>query len=270
MAKTNLSENNLNRIISESIKKVIKEDIYDDQWENEKKMFFDALESGEEVFYDTNTHTLYVRIYNDGDDRDPRYVSYEIGDDHLEDDHFCMQNSPKLTEDELYSIAAHLDYNIESHYPNDTVMHDFIDTVIKGTEPDYERGEGAWSDYSEPEETRGYRCMGGFPRIGENSIRNAVKAIVKEQVENYINGLVKEDKEAENKKKKEISATKRKQVLKLLNQDKVDMAAIARKLYPDMGEDTRRSLISKKSRGERPLNDYEATVIYQMLRTTEN
>jgi len=216
MAKINLSENNLNRIISESIKKVIKEDIYDDQWENEKKMFFDALKSGKEVFYDTDAHTIYVRIYNDGDDRDPRYISYEIGDDHLEDDHFCMQNSPKLTEDELRRIYAYFGYT------------------------------------------------------NENSIRNAVKSIVKEQVENYINGLVKEDKDTENKKKKEISATKRKQVLKLLNQDKVDMAAIARKLYPDMGEDTRRSLISKKSRGERPLNDYEATVIYQMLRTTEN
>lgn len=109
------------------------------------------------------------------------------------------------------------------------------------------------------------------------SVRNAVRPIVYEEVVKYISETLneKEEKDSENKSKedeksKRISPNKMRQVLKLLNQDKVDMAAIARKLYPDMSDDTRRSLISKKSRGERPLNDTEATEIYRLLRTTDN
>lgn len=108
------------------------------------------------------------------------------------------------------------------------------------------------------------------------TVRNAIKPIVYEEVMRHINEVLEEKKnknkseESTKKKRQKVTANKMRQVLKMLNQDKVDMAAVARKLYPDMSDDTRRSLISKKSRGERPLNDEEVTEIYRLLRTTDN
>ena len=113
--------------------------------------------------------------------------------------------------------------------------------------------------------------------IQEELIRESVRKIVTEEVMKYMSQRI-DEKEGKSKSKSsktkgkdsKVSANKRRQVLRLLNQDKVDMAAVARKLYPDMGDDTRRSLISKKSRGERPLNDKEVNMIFHQLNTMTN
>lgn len=111
--------------------------------------------------------------------------------------------------------------------------------------------------------------------IQEELIRESVRKIVTEEVMKYMSQRI-DEKEGKGKSKSsktkdsKVSANKRRQVLRLLNQDKVDMAAVARKLYPDMGDDTRRSLISKKSRGERPLNDKEVNMIFHQLNTMTN
>ena len=74
----------------------------------------------------------------------------------------------------------------------------------------------------------------------------------------------------ENETKKEGSKVKRRQVLAMMNQDKIDLAALGRKLYPDMDDDTSRSYISKKARGERDLSDSEVNKLYTILHSNKD
>ena len=53
----------------------------------------------------------------------------------------------------------------------------------------------------------------------------------------------------DNRKNKEASENRTESVIKWLNSDQVDQAAIARALWPDVDEDAGRSLFSKKLRG---------------------
>ena len=71
-------------------------------------------------------------------------------------------------------------------------------------------------------------------------------------------------------KKKDSSKVKRIQVLAMMNQDKIDLAALGRKLYPDMDDDTSRSYISKKARGERELSDSEVNKLYTILHSNKD
>lgn len=71
-------------------------------------------------------------------------------------------------------------------------------------------------------------------------------------------------------KKKDGSKVKRRQVLAMMNQDKIDLAALGRKLYPDMDDDTSRSYISKKARGERELSDSEVNKLYTILHSNKD
>lgn len=71
-------------------------------------------------------------------------------------------------------------------------------------------------------------------------------------------------------KKKDSSKVKRRQVLAMMNQDKIDLAALGRKLYPDMDDDTSRSYISKKARGERELSDSEVNKLYTILHSNKD
>lgn len=60
----------------------------------------------------------------------------------------------------------------------------------------------------------------------------------------------KQDAEQTDKRKNaEASSTKTQSVIKWLNSDQVDQAAIVRQLWPDTDEDAGRSLFSKKLRG---------------------
>ena len=74
----------------------------------------------------------------------------------------------------------------------------------------------------------------------------------------------------EKKSKKDSSKVKRRQVLAMMNQDKIDLAALGRKLYPDMDDDTSRSYISKKARGERELSDSEVNKLYTILHSNKD
>lgn len=71
-------------------------------------------------------------------------------------------------------------------------------------------------------------------------------------------------------KKKDSSKVRRRQVLAMMNQDKIDLAALGRKLYPDMDDDTSRSYISKKARGERELSDSEVNKLYTILHSNKD
>ena len=66
-------------------------------------------------------------------------------------------------------------------------------------------------------------------------------------------------------------ASEKNQVMdELLNQDKIDMAALARSIWPDEDEDSRRSKISKISRGDLPLDDDVVSQLYQLLRASHD
>ena len=73
----------------------------------------------------------------------------------------------------------------------------------------------------------------------------------------------KKSKKGENEKLKDL----RRQVLSMLNQDKFDMAAVARQVYPKMDDDARRSYVSRQSRGLEPIPDNKVTSYYHALRS---
>lgn len=76
-------------------------DIYTDQWEEEKEMFFNAINDGSAMVEDDMVWTYYPGTENSND---PRFIYYKAGDDCLTDDHFCKQHSPQLDLSELKDI----------------------------------------------------------------------------------------------------------------------------------------------------------------------
>lgn len=101
---------NIDEIIKRTTKKILKEFSYKEQWEQEKAWFFDGLKSGD---FEYDGETVFVEIYKQKDNNDPRFVVYEIGTTSLRDDHFYIQHC-KLSEDELKEIAFILKkYNID-------------------------------------------------------------------------------------------------------------------------------------------------------------
>ena len=90
-------------------------------------------------------------------------------------------------------------------------------------------------------------------------------------VQQTTDGMLNEASEKSNVKKKG-KKKKSKQVLKhqvvsLLSQDKIDMAAIGREVYPKMDDDTLRSYISKIARGKEQIPDNKVNDFFKALRT---
>ena len=103
----NLSMVVLNGEMTESIykKKVLKEGIYDQQWEYEIQLFFRGLKNGQAL-----VDNDYVAVQWEYD----RFIVYEYGDMRLRDDHFSKQYSRSLTEKEIgdiYWALKHI-YNV--------------------------------------------------------------------------------------------------------------------------------------------------------------
>lgn len=72
------------------------------QWNEEYRMFIDGLNNGN---YDVNGDTLYVQVFiGRTPDNDPRYVYIKKGERKLHDDHFYIQNSPDLGDEQLKDI----------------------------------------------------------------------------------------------------------------------------------------------------------------------
>ena len=68
-------------------------------------------------------------------------------------------------------------------------------------------------------------------------------------------------------KKKKSKQVLKHQVVSLLSQDKIDMAAIGREVYPKMDDDTLRSYISKIARGKEQIPDNKVNDFFKALRT---
>ena len=102
-----LTENDLYKIVKESVKRTINESLYDEQWDEEIEVFFNGLRNGEAI-----VDGGYVAVEWGNNEKDSRYIYYKEGDNRLADDHFCVQHSRELTNDELLDIK----YTVERMY----------------------------------------------------------------------------------------------------------------------------------------------------------
>lgn len=73
-----------------------------DQWEDEIKIFMNGLKSGD--FIEFGEKSIGVEWRQGSNSNDPRFIVFEFGDNRLRDDHFSMQHSRSLTDDELKDI----------------------------------------------------------------------------------------------------------------------------------------------------------------------
>lgn len=107
-----INENQLKQIVMESVKRVLTEESESDyQWKNELRAFMRGLRSGD---YFTDNDTVYVQIWKrQNGPEDPRYVYFRKGDTCLHDDHFYMQDSPRLSTRTLNTINNALGWNDE-------------------------------------------------------------------------------------------------------------------------------------------------------------
>ena len=96
-----LNESQLNNIIRRSVKRVLTESMYDQQWEDEIKIFLKGLKSGN--YFDLGDDTIGVE-WKVSAENDPRFITFTYGDRRLRDDHFCIQHSRPLTDNELKDI----------------------------------------------------------------------------------------------------------------------------------------------------------------------
>lgn len=116
--KIRLSEASLRSFVKECVKRALTENMYDKQWEEEIRMFFNGLQNGSAFMDDDTVYAEYETEDGDYDERDPRYIYYRLGDRRLNDDHFCVQHSRALTDDELRELYRLLgrDYGVEMPY----------------------------------------------------------------------------------------------------------------------------------------------------------
>lgn len=96
-----LSESQLHSIIKESVNRVLMESGDSrEQWEDEIAIFFRGLNNGD--FVELGDKSIGVEWGHN--DKDPRFIVFEYGDNRLRDDHFYMQHSRRLTDNELKDI----------------------------------------------------------------------------------------------------------------------------------------------------------------------
>ena len=107
---------NLKRIIKESVISVLREQSFNEQWEEEIKIFFDGLENGEAL-----VDGGYVAVEWGNSENDPRFIYYKEGEDCLTDNHFSIQHSRKLYWDEISKIrdCAKYMYGVDIYIPDD-------------------------------------------------------------------------------------------------------------------------------------------------------
>ena len=96
-------------------KRILKESSDTDaQWKSELKAFMDGLRKGN---YDVSGDTVYVEIWKSRSaSNDPRYVYYKRGGNRLYDDHFYMQQSPRLSRRTINAINKRLGWGGYDEY----------------------------------------------------------------------------------------------------------------------------------------------------------
>lgn len=104
------SKNELEESVSKAIKQVLNEDT-SEQWKSEARAFMQGLRSGN---VEVSGDTAYVQIWKSRTaENDPRYVYFRRGDNRLHDDHFYIQDSPKLSTRTINTINRYLGWTDE-------------------------------------------------------------------------------------------------------------------------------------------------------------
>lgn len=81
----------------------------EDQWEDEIRIFMNGLKSGRAIeFGDKSIGVEWKVDLNSLYENDPRFIVFEYGDARLRDDHFTVQHSRRLTDDELRDIRDYM------------------------------------------------------------------------------------------------------------------------------------------------------------------
>lgn len=100
-----------------------------------------------------------------------------------------------------------------------------------------------------------------------------LRAVIREMISEKINRYLCEDDNEKSKSSNDNMEIKRNTVTSLLKNDVVKNSQFAYKIWPDMDEDTARSLFSKKVNGEpdndgvvRKFTDEEISQLYELLR----
>jgi hypothetical protein len=114
----------LKRLIKESVISVLREQFFNEQWEEEIKIFFDGLENGEALI-----DGGYVAVEFGSSENDPRFIYYKEGEDCLTDDHFSMQHSRRLYWDEISKIKGYAKqiYGVDIEIPEEEYWDELED-----------------------------------------------------------------------------------------------------------------------------------------------
>lgn len=106
--------------------------------------------------------------------------------------------------------------------------------------------------------------------IAEMKLRAVIRKMISEKINRY---LYEDDSEKSKASSDDNMEIKRNTVTSLLKKDVVKNSQFAYKIWPDMDEDTARSLFSKKVNGEpdndgvvRKFTDEEISQLYELLR----
>ncbi len=112
-----LNESAFRRII----RKALNENLYDDQWEDEIKMFMNGIHNDTAIADNGIIYVEYEHGEDDGyDERYPRYIYYKSGDYCLSDDEFCVQHSRKLTYGEMFAIMGFAErHGLDIEFPEE-------------------------------------------------------------------------------------------------------------------------------------------------------
>ncbi len=110
-----LNESELKSFINGTVKRILKESYDTDrQWKSELQAFMRGLRNGEA---EISGNTVYVQIWKSRTaSNDPRYVYYRRGENRLHDDHFYVQDSPRLSARTINAINKRLGWGGDDEY----------------------------------------------------------------------------------------------------------------------------------------------------------
>lgn len=113
----------VDKLVNESVKRIMRES-FEEQWEEEIKIFFDGLENGKAI-----VDGGYVAVEWGHSENDPRFIYYKEGEDCLTDDHFSMQHSRRLYWDEISKIRDYTKqiYGVDIEIPDDEYWDELED-----------------------------------------------------------------------------------------------------------------------------------------------
>lgn len=104
----------LDEVVSRVVRRYVNESEQtetDWQWKKEARAFMQGLRSGN---FEVSDDTVFVQIWKRATaSNDPRYVYFRKGDNRLHDDHFYMQDSPRLSRKTITTINQRLGWTEE-------------------------------------------------------------------------------------------------------------------------------------------------------------